>query len=119
MKVGESGGEERSEYENARHVNKNIWNIADSILFEKYRKTDEGFVVKVIDVFIVIVVVDKAFNDRNQRMIVSAKDSRMKGVGVHGMNGAPVATCNRTREIADQAKNIIRELHFNRKYKYI
>jgi len=111
MKVGESGGEERSENENARHVNKNICVFADSILFKKYRNTNEGFVVKVINVFIVIIVVHKAFNDGNDRMIVSAKDSRVKSVCVHGMNSAPVTTSKRTREIADQAKNIIRKLH--------
>ena len=64
--------------------------------------------MKVINVFIVIVVVHKAFNDGNDRMIVSTKDSRVKSVGIHGMNSAPVATSKRAREVANQAKNIIR-----------
>jgi hypothetical protein len=66
-----------------------------------------------------IISLSKGDNNRNMFRVESIFDIDMKFVRRHAMQAFPVTTSERTREITDQAKNIIGKLHVIKKYMYI
>jgi len=82
------------------------------IVFDKNNGFKEAALSKNIGKLGLIISLSKGVNDGNIFRVERNFDIDMKLVRSHAMQASPVRASNRTREIAYQAKNIIRELHF-------
>ena len=74
----------------------------------KYNGVKESSLSKHISVFVLIVSLCKRDNDRNVIFIECLFNIDVKPVSGHPMQAAPARVSDRSRELAYQAKNIIR-----------
>jgi len=68
-------------------------------------------VSKYIPVFTLIISLSERVNDRNVLKVVCILDIDMKPIGGHQVQATPVRTSDRSRELLDLRKNIIRKFH--------
>jgi hypothetical protein len=68
-------------------------------------------VSKYIPVFTLIISLSERVNDRDVLKVVCILDIDMKPIRCHQVQATPVRTSDRSRELLDLRKNIIRKFH--------